>query len=931
MSLSTGAVSALTHADEDNPIASEPVIQILSVKKVVSASVTAPDRYRLVISDGEYFMQAMLSTQLNELVSCDPPQIDKNTVLKLLTYATNIVGNRRIVIALTVEVLHNPGSRIGTPATIDNAAVPAAAPAADVQMQDVKPAVPAARGGGGGSNASAAAKKGGAAQNKSKGGNQSGMSAPIYPIEGLSPYQNKWTIKARCTVKSDIRHWSNAKGDGKLFSVNLLDETGEIKATGFNDEVDNLAPKFEEGKVYYISKARVNIAKKQFSNLSSEYEITFGRDTEVELCEDQDSAPQIKYSFVELSDLANLEKDATCDVLGIVVENGDLGEITTKATQKQLKKREVTIADRSGYQVRVTLWGKSAESWEDSDHGVVAIKGARVGDFGGRTLSMGGGSTMSTDPDIPEAHELRGWYDTEGNSKQFVGYSGAGSSGSGGPMKKEDFRTLESVKEDESLGQGEKPDFFNARATVILIKSENLSYPACPSEKCNKKVSMEGNDQWRCEKCDHVYAAPEYRYIMQMCISDYTNQIWISGFNDVGVTVLGKTADEMYQMKEDDEGAFNQVISQAQGKMYDLTLRAKAETYGDQTSMFDAYQPGSSVRTRAAAFVRLSNELGPQHQAAQNSIVRLSERANSRIMSATQFLMEDIVGGGRIDLILLVLTAASAMSESRASSPSCRSKFFLTDLSTSVDTMTVPTIKVFVANSTGNLLLLALGAAGLHKQYPDLVFPSRAGVALATSWLSSFVTGHHMRYFGQRRRIWVMGELGKPFAVRSNSNISNLSVNKSKVFESLLVFISVILLYTNSIQLDNNTNLVFIGLLGWVFGALITKTLGVPTIPAQVVTGAMADLLSDANLFAPIRSNIPRNQRAGFILVFFGFAAIGGTVLVKANAEAVVVVTASLKLLTALLFFWVPGVPKKMVMDAEKGDLSASDVAIVKA
>lgn len=55
-------------------------------------------------------------------------------------------------------------------------------------MADVKPAVPApaARGG---SNAAASNAKGGA-QNKGRGGNQA-TSAPIYPIEGLSPYQNK--------------------------------------------------------------------------------------------------------------------------------------------------------------------------------------------------------------------------------------------------------------------------------------------------------------------------------------------------------------------------------------------------------------------------------------------------------------------------------------------------------------------------------------------------------------------------------------------------------------------------------------------------------------------------------------------------------------------------------------------------------------------
>jgi replication factor A1 len=45
----------------------------------------------------------------------------------------------------------------------------------------------------------------------------------------------RWSIKARITNKSPIRTWSNAKGEGKLFSVEFLDQTGEIKATGFTD------------------------------------------------------------------------------------------------------------------------------------------------------------------------------------------------------------------------------------------------------------------------------------------------------------------------------------------------------------------------------------------------------------------------------------------------------------------------------------------------------------------------------------------------------------------------------------------------------------------------------------------------------------------------------------------------------------------------
>ena len=35
----------------------------------------------------------------------------------------------------------------------------------------------------------------------------------------------RWTIRARITHKSAIRTWSNSRGEGKLFSVDLVDES----------------------------------------------------------------------------------------------------------------------------------------------------------------------------------------------------------------------------------------------------------------------------------------------------------------------------------------------------------------------------------------------------------------------------------------------------------------------------------------------------------------------------------------------------------------------------------------------------------------------------------------------------------------------------------------------------------------------------------
>ena len=91
----------------------------------------------------------------------------------------------------------------------------------------------------------------------------------------------RWTICARVTMKSGIRTWSKSTGEGKLFSMNLLDESGEIRATAFNQECDRFYDLIEVNKVYYITSANLKTANKQFSNLSNDYEMTFNRDTQV--------------------------------------------------------------------------------------------------------------------------------------------------------------------------------------------------------------------------------------------------------------------------------------------------------------------------------------------------------------------------------------------------------------------------------------------------------------------------------------------------------------------------------------------------------------------------------------------------------------------------------------------------------------------------
>lgn len=405
--------------------------------------------------------------------------------------------------------------------------------------------------------------------------------ANLYPIEALSPYSHKWTIKARCTNKSDIKTWHNRNGEGKLFSVNLLDDSGEIRATGFNDQCDQLYELFQEGSVYHISSpCRVQMAKKQFSNVNNDYELTFERDTVVEKAEVQDDVPQVRYSFTTISDLQTVDKDTTIDLVGILKDVGEVSQITSKTTSKPYDKRELTLVDDTGYSVRLTVWGKVASSFEVAPEQVIAFKGLKVSDFGGRSLSLLSSGSMSVNPDMPESHKLRGWYDSQGQNQNFSTHANVQGTVAPGEKRSDQMKTIAAVKE-EQLGMSESADFFNLKASIQYIKQDNFAYPACISEGCNKKVVELEPGQWRCERCDKTHEKPEYRYIMSVNVSDHTGQLWLSCFDEVGRMIMGISADELMEHKEVDEKKVSEIFSDANCKTWNWKCLAKMDTFQD--------------------------------------------------------------------------------------------------------------------------------------------------------------------------------------------------------------------------------------------------------------------------------------------------------------------------------------------------------------
>ncbi|KAF7322414.1 Replication protein A subunit [Mycena chlorophos] len=550
-------------------------LQVLSVKSVANNTTTGQDRFRIIVSDGINFVQAMLATQLNSLVAEE--SIKKHTILSITKMTCNFVQDKRLLIILSLHVVEQSDVKVGDPQPLDAPKAAAASSTTPTASTSLRPAQ------------SSAAQSKPAPQRAAPSAaatNQAQAHGSIYPIEGLSPYQNNWTIKARVTQKSDLKTYSNQRGEGNLFNVTLMDDTGEIRATAFNAVALELYDKLVEGKVYYISKARVNFAKKQFSHLSNEYELGFEKSTMIEECLDLTNAPTIKYNFVPLDQLETIAKDATCDVIAIVKEATETNEIYSKASSRNITKRELTLVDQSQFQVRMTLWGKQAENFSSKDQ-VIAFRNVKVGDFGGRSLSFFSSSSMSINPSTDEAFELRGWYDSAGKEQEFKAYasSGGGGAGGGGPaFKREEIKSIMDIKAEGSSTSGDKAQYFSARATLLFVKHENMWYPACKGENCNKKVAEAGGE-WSCESCQKKWPSPEYRYIMSLACADHSEQAWLQGFNDVGEVIFDhRTATDLHQMKEDEgENKFQAFVQEHSCETYNFTLRAKLDEYNGQS------------------------------------------------------------------------------------------------------------------------------------------------------------------------------------------------------------------------------------------------------------------------------------------------------------------------------------------------------------
>jgi len=104
--------------------------------------------------------------------------------------------------------------------------------------------------------------------------------------------------------------------------------------------------------------------------------------------------------------------------------------------------------------------------------------------------------------------------------------------------------------------------------------------------KCTENV----DGSWYCEKSGKTLdadgpGAPMRRWILPVNFIDHTaTQAYCTAFDDVACAIIGKTADEMYQLGQSgDDAAMKAAYASSKMKQFWVKLKLKSETYNEES------------------------------------------------------------------------------------------------------------------------------------------------------------------------------------------------------------------------------------------------------------------------------------------------------------------------------------------------------------
>eukprot|EP00929_Paragymnodinium_shiwhaense_P021525 TRINITY_DN14014_c0_g1_i18.p1 TRINITY_DN14014_c0_g1~~TRINITY_DN14014_c0_g1_i18.p1 ORF type:complete len:629 (-),score=131.25 TRINITY_DN14014_c0_g1_i18:162-2048(-) len=378
----------------------------------------------------------------------------------------------------------------------------------------------------------------------------------VTPISALAhPGRGAWLLRVRVLSRTAIRQFTNVRGPGKVFTVELMDaEKSVIRASFFASAAQKFHPLLEPAGVFEVSGGTVKVQSSRFCE--QPVELTFDeKHASVVAVEDDGSIPGTQYNFIALSSVYDVRLGSVVDVAGVVVALEAPVPITTRRGDATTK-RVVTLADPSNVPVPLTLWGQETTAIEVEVGHILFARQVRIGEFRGRQLSSLDSSSIVVNPADERAFQLQRWYAEAGASESTVALRKqqvpSGQQAAGRRMLLAHCAAVQDVVELAASGIGAgRPAAELLRVSPLTILDAATERPpyylSCTApttgrngqlqRTCMKKVDMVGQ-AWMCAD-GHLCQQPKARYMLRLLVADCSGKAWLTAFDETAAQLLG--------------------------------------------------------------------------------------------------------------------------------------------------------------------------------------------------------------------------------------------------------------------------------------------------------------------------------------------------------------------------------------------------------
>lgn len=364
-------------------------------------------------------------------------------------------------------------------------------------------------------------------------------------IQNINLSLKSVSVQGNVILKTPINLFEKKDGSqGKVASINLIDSTGSIRITFWNDNVNKLK-EIEMGSTIRVT----NLNPRQSNIDPKKIELFANINTKIK---EIDEKLQLSGKLVEdIKSLQNMNEIVSFK--GVISSVDNLKKVTLKSGDEVSLLSFVVSDNTDG--IRVTLWRELANKYSDSleiNQGIL-LKNVlpKYSNFSNRTeITFISSSEMKfIDLDLPELKEIEKTRLSKGAFEFSSNYS--------------------KIKEINSSG------FYEIKGVIVKLYENITVYDAC--SKCLRKI-----DNCTCQSPGEI----EKRMILNLVLDDGTGTIRTTFIGEQAENIIKMETDNIAKLSEtpEYENFFNNLSQNLLGK--DLLLRGKAK-FSDYSNSYE--------------------------------------------------------------------------------------------------------------------------------------------------------------------------------------------------------------------------------------------------------------------------------------------------------------------------------------------------------